>query len=213
MGHLLMENRNGLIVDALLTHATGTAERDAALAMLDRREQRRRITLAADKAYDVAAFVEALRERRVTTHIARDDHRTKTGKLRRTSIDGRTTRHPGYTASQRIRMRIEESFGWIKTLADLWDRDHLDLIEPAMLVIDADGHGEIAFGAIQVGLDLEYARSIVFFTWAGFDEMDEGNGSGSAELLDEGTLGIEFNYYLGDAAILKAKRAGFSAAC
>jgi hypothetical protein len=57
--------------------------------------------------------------------------------------------------------------------ADLWDRHYLDLVEPAMLVIDDDSHGEIAFGALQAGLDLEYGRTIVFFTWAGFDEMDE----------------------------------------
>jgi len=127
MGHLLMENRNGLIVDAALTRATGTAEREAALAMLDRRKRRRRITLGADKAYDVAAFVEALRARKVTPHIARDDHLTKTGKRRRTSIDGRTTRHPSYAVSQRIRKRIEEGFGWIKTSAGLAKTRHRGL--------------------------------------------------------------------------------------
>ncbi len=127
MGHLLMENRNGLIVDAAFTHATGTAEREAALAMLDRGKRRRRITLGADKAYDVAAFVEALRARRVTPHIARDDHLTKTGKRRRTSVDGRTTRHAGYAVSQRIRKRIEESFGWIKTSAGLAKTRHRGL--------------------------------------------------------------------------------------
>jgi len=92
MGHLLMENRNGLIVDAALTHATGTAEREAALAMLDRRKRRRRITLGADKAYDVADFVDDLRRRKVTPHIAINDHVTKTGKRRTTSIDRRVTR-------------------------------------------------------------------------------------------------------------------------
>jgi IS5 family transposase len=122
MGHLLMENRDGLIVDAVLTHATGTAEREAAPAMLDRRK-RRRITLGADKAYDVAAFVETLRARKVTPHIAIDGHPTKTGKQRKTRIDGRTTRHPGYTASQ----RIEESFGWIKTSAGLAKPRHRGL--------------------------------------------------------------------------------------
>jgi len=102
---------------------------------------------------------------------------------------------------------------WRIVEADLWDRTYLDLVEPAMLSIHDDGHGEIAFGAMQAGLDLEYGRSIVFFTWAGFDEMDEVNGSGSAELLDDGTLEIEFNYYLGDEALLKAERATSSAAC
>ncbi len=125
MGHVLMENRNGLLVGACLTRATGTAEREAALALLDaHRPGRRRITLGADKAYDVAAYVEALRARRITPHIARDDHVTKTGKRRRTSIDGRTMRHSGYAASLRIRKRIEESFGWIKTTGGLAKTRH-----------------------------------------------------------------------------------------
>ena len=118
MGHALMENRSGLLVDATLTHATGTAEREATLTMLDRRGGRRRITLAADKAYDVTDFVGELRARRVTPHIAVNGAIGKTGKRRRSAIDGRTTRHPGYAVSQRIRKRIEErSFGWIKTQA------------------------------------------------------------------------------------------------
>jgi hypothetical protein len=70
---------------------------------------------------------------------------------------------------------------WRIVEADIWERDYLDLVEPAMLVIGADGHGEIAFGALQAGLDLAYGRSDVSFTWAGFDEMDEVSGSGSAE--------------------------------
>ena len=102
---------------------------------------------------------------------------------------------------------------WRIVEADLWDRDYLDLGEPAMLVIQYDGHGEIACGAMQAGLDLEYGRSIVFFTWNGFDEMDEVSGSGSAELLEDGSLEIEFAYHLGDEAVLKAKRATSSAAC
>lgn len=102
---------------------------------------------------------------------------------------------------------------WRIIEADLWDRDHLDLVEPAMLVIQGDGHGTITFGAMQAGLDLEYGRSIVFFTWSGFDEMDEVSGSGSAELLEDGSLEIEFAYHLGDDAVLKAERATSSAAC
>jgi hypothetical protein len=102
---------------------------------------------------------------------------------------------------------------WRVVEADLWDRDHLDLVEPAMLVIQDDGHGEIGFGALQAGLDLEYGRSMVFFTWAGFDEMDQVTGSGAAELLEDGTLEIEFAYHLGDEAVLKAKRATSSAPC
>ena len=102
---------------------------------------------------------------------------------------------------------------WRIIEADLWERDYLDLVGPAMLVINDDGHGEVAFGAMQAGLDLEYGRSIVSFTWAGFDEMDEVNGTGAAELRDDGTLEIEFAYHLGDEAILKAKPETFSAAC
>ena len=125
MGHVTMENRNGLLVDADLTGATGTAERDAALAMLDRRpRRRRRITLGGDKGYDATEFVEDLRAREVTPHIARNDHLTKTGKRRKTAIDRRTTRHPGYGVSLRIRKRIEEAFGWIKTIGGLAQTRH-----------------------------------------------------------------------------------------
>ena len=102
---------------------------------------------------------------------------------------------------------------WRIVEADLWDRDHLDLTGPAMLDISDNGYGEIAFGALQAGLDLEYGRSIVFFTWSGLDEMDEAGGAGSAELLDDSTLEIEFNFRFGDEAILKAERTTFSAAC
>jgi transposase len=119
MGHVLMENRNGLAVDAVLTHACGTAEREAALAFLDRRATDRRITLGADKAYDVTAFVQDLRSRNVTPHIAIDGRVSKRGVVRRTAVDGRTTRHPGYRASHICRKRIEEVFGWIKAQAGL----------------------------------------------------------------------------------------------
>jgi transposase len=128
MGHLLMEHRNALIVDATLSRASGTAEREAALAMLERRPRRgRRITLAADKAYDVRAFVEDLRERAVTPHIAIDGNVRVTGRPRSTAIDKRTTRHPGYAVSQRIRKRIEEGFGWIKTTGNLAKTRHRGL--------------------------------------------------------------------------------------
>ncbi len=102
---------------------------------------------------------------------------------------------------------------WRIVEADLWDRDHLDLVEPAMMTIRADGHGEIAFGAMQASLELEYSRSMVFFTWAGFDEMDDVSGSGAAELQDDGSLEIEFAYHLGDEAILKAEWMTSSTAC
>jgi len=114
-----MENRHGLAVDGTLTLATGTAEREAALALLDRRKGRRRITLGADKAYDVRQFIQDLRSRRVSPHVAVDGHLSKTGKPRSTAVDGRTRRHPGYAVSQRRRKRIEEVFGWMKASAGL----------------------------------------------------------------------------------------------
>lgn len=118
MGHALMEHRTGLAVGAMVTQATGTAEREAALALMDTHcATKRRKTLAADKAYDVTAFVEDLRERKITPHIAVQDHLSKTGKRRKTKIDGRTTRHPGYQTSLRHRKRIEELFGWVKVQA------------------------------------------------------------------------------------------------
>ena len=121
MGHALMENRNGLVVLGGASQATGMAERDEALALVDRHRprRRRRITLGADKAYDVEAFVLALKSRSVTSHIAVDGHLSKTGKPRKTAIDRRTLRHAGYAISQRCRKRIEEVFGWIKSSAGL----------------------------------------------------------------------------------------------
>jgi hypothetical protein len=102
---------------------------------------------------------------------------------------------------------------WRIVAADIWERNYLDLCGPAMLDIRADGHGEIAFGALQAGLDLAYGRSDVSFAWEGSDEMDEVRGSASAELLEDGSLEIEFDYQHGDAATLKAERATSSAAC
>jgi len=119
MAHALMENRHGLAVGGEVTHATGTAEREAALALLGRRKRGRRITLGADKAYDVEAFVEALRERKVTPHITIDGNVRVSGKPRKTAIDARTTRHAGYAISQVIRKRIEEIYGWSKATAGL----------------------------------------------------------------------------------------------
>ena len=119
MGHALMENRNGLAVGGRATLATGTAEREAALTLIDRARGSSRITLGADKAYDVADFVAALRARAVSPHIAIDGHVRVTGKPRKTSVDRRVTRHAGYTVSQRCRKRIEEVFGWIKGAAGL----------------------------------------------------------------------------------------------
>ena len=119
MGHAVMENRNGLAVWGEVTRATGTAERDAALNLLDAHGARRRISLAADKAYDVTAFVDALKERDVTPHVAVDGHLRWNGTPRKTAIDRRTTRHAGYWISQRFRKRIEEIFGWVKPVGGL----------------------------------------------------------------------------------------------
>jgi transposase len=112
MGHGLMENRSGLIVEACLTQAHGHAEREAALAMIEPRADRPcAITLGADKGYDAEDFVNELRTMRVTPHVVQN----VSG--RRSAIDGRTTRHAGYAISLRIRKRIEEAFGWIKEVA------------------------------------------------------------------------------------------------
>ena len=102
---------------------------------------------------------------------------------------------------------------WRIVEADLWDRDYLDLSGPATLVVQASGHGEIAFGAMQASLDIDYGPDEIGFTWAGFDEMDEVSGTGSAELRDDGSLQIEFEYHLGDEAILKAVRDPSSTPC
>lgn len=120
LGHVLMENRNGLAVEAELTPATGTAECEAALAMVDRKrpftpgKAHRRITLGGDKGFDRWDFVSALKERKITPHIAVQGHVSKTGKTRKTAVDARTSRHPGYAVSQIVRKRVEEIFGWTK---------------------------------------------------------------------------------------------------
>ena len=112
MGHALMENRHGLVVDACLTQADGHSERIAALHMIEPRADRcQAITLGADKAYDAEDFVNELRAMKVTPHVAQNTSG------RSSAIDGRTTRHGGYAISQRIRKRIEEAFGWIKMIA------------------------------------------------------------------------------------------------
>src|SRR5262249_33017458 len=90
--------------------------------------------------------------------------------------------------------------------ADIWDRDYLDLVEPASLTIGKNGRGEFAFGVVKATMELEYSRSIAFFRWSGFDEGDEISGEGSAELQNDGTMEIELSFDAGDDAILKARR-------
>ena len=118
MGHLLMENRNGLLVQARVTQATGTAEREVAAAMVRAHTTRRGATVGADKAYDTADFVAEMRTQGVTPHVAQNTKR------RRSAIDGRTTRHAGYDLSLRARKRIEEAFGWIKTVGGMRKTNH-----------------------------------------------------------------------------------------
>ncbi len=109
-GHVLMENRHGLVVDARLTQASGYAEREAALAMLGNLPEGPRATVGGDKGYDTQDFVAGCRELEITPHVAQHTNN------RRSRIDGRTTRHPGYAESQKKRKRIEEIFGWMKTV-------------------------------------------------------------------------------------------------
>ena len=113
MGHVLMENRNGLVVGAEVTHATGTAEREAALRLVKRTGVGGGATLGADKGFDTQDFVEQLRKLGVTPHVAQNDSR------RRSRIDGRTTRHAGYEISQIKRKLVEQIFGWEKTIGGL----------------------------------------------------------------------------------------------
>jgi transposase len=110
LGHALMDNRNGLVVNTRVTEATGRAEREAAVAMLEEIPGSQRVTLGADKGYDTQEFVATARGFEVTPHVAQNT----TG--RTSAIDERTTRHPGYAVSQRVRKRVEEIFGWMKTI-------------------------------------------------------------------------------------------------
>jgi transposase len=113
LAHVVMENRSGLLVDTVLTPATGTAEREAALAMISRRPGDHRITVGSDKGYDTRDYVAELRHVRATPHVAQ----CTPGSRRGSAIDARTTRHPGYAISQRKRKLVEQAFGWMKTIA------------------------------------------------------------------------------------------------
>jgi transposase len=117
-GHVVIENRHGLVVAARVTPATGTAERETAVQLAASVKQRRRGTVGADKAYDAREFVAALRALELTPHVAQNTSG------RASAIDGRTTRHPGYEVSQRARKRIEEIFGWLKTVGLLRKTRH-----------------------------------------------------------------------------------------
>jgi len=113
LGHALVENRHGLLVDLRVSTATGTAEREVAIDMLAAHDRPRRTTLGADRGYDTGQFVDSCRELGVTPHVAQNTTN------RSSAIDQRTTRHVGYSISQRLRMRIEQVFGWGKTIGGL----------------------------------------------------------------------------------------------
>jgi hypothetical protein len=120
MAHVLMENRNGLVVDTRLTKSTGQAERESAWMMAWRVARgERRITLGGDKNYDTQQLVASLRGIKATPHVAQNEHARRSS-----AIDERTTRHEGYAVSQRKRKRVEEIFGWIKTIAGLRKTKH-----------------------------------------------------------------------------------------
>ena len=118
-GHVLMENRNGLVVNTRLTEATGTCEREASLEMVDDIPGDRRVTLGADKNYDTKDHVAQLREKNVTPHMAQKKN---------SAIDDRTTRHEGYGISQERRKRVEEIFGWLKTVGTIRKTRHKGLL-------------------------------------------------------------------------------------
>jgi transposase len=118
-GNVMIENRNGLVVDTELVQPSGTAERDAAMLMAERIKGTERVTVAADKAYDTKDFVAVMRDLKVTPHVAQNEKRPGGS-----AIDGRTTRHAGYQVSQRKRKRIEEVFGWMKTVGMLRKTRH-----------------------------------------------------------------------------------------
>src|ERR1700688_1056990 len=113
MGHVLMENRNGLLLQTFLTEATGRAERDAAMLMVEAIPSGKRVTLGGDKNYDTQEFVRELRGMNITPHVAQNTSK------RRSAVDERTTRHAGYQVSQRKRKRVEQSFGWMKMIGML----------------------------------------------------------------------------------------------
>ena len=118
MGHVLTENRTGMVVGATVTQATGTAEREAGLRLMREAKRRPGATLGADKAYDETDFVQGLREFGVTPHVAQNDTR------RRSKIDGRTTRHAGYEISQIKRKLVEQVFGWSKSVGGMRKTKH-----------------------------------------------------------------------------------------
>ena len=143
LGHVLMENRHALVVDTRLSLATGTAEREAALEMVAERPGNHRITLGADKAYDVAEFVADLRVLNVTPHVAQNTTN------RRSAIDRRTTHHSGFTVSGQVRKRIEEVFGWTKSAAGFRKTRHRGLARVGwMFALTATAYNLVRLGKL-----------------------------------------------------------------
>jgi hypothetical protein len=120
-GHVLMENRNGLVTEVEVLQANGTAERDAGLVMIEKIPGDQPVTVGADKAYDTKNFVEEARNMNATPHVAQNN------KGRKSAIDRRTTQHPGYAISQQKRKRVEEIFGWMKTVGGIRKLRHRGL--------------------------------------------------------------------------------------
>jgi transposase len=114
LGHVVMENRHGLVVGCEVTHANGYGEREAGRELMQRIAHKPRVTLGADKSYDTADFIASMRELGVTPHVAQNTSK------RRSAIDARTTRHPGYQLSQVVRKAVEHPFGWLKAAAGMW---------------------------------------------------------------------------------------------
>jgi hypothetical protein len=110
------------------------------------------------------------------------------------------------TIFRSLARRIIPGFAAFSVVLGGTHRDNLDLVEPAYITFDDKDYGEFAFGCANGGLDCEYTQRTIFFTWQGFDEMDEVGGNGSTDLNDDGTLDVEIRFYLGDVAILKARK-------
>ena len=127
LGHVVMENRHALVVGCEVTQATGTAEREAAVRLMGDVPRKDRATVGGDKGYDSAAFVSDMRRQGVTPHVAQNTTN------RRSAIDGRTTRHPAYSASQVLRKVVEHPFGWLKSVAGLWQVKHRGLQKVGMV--------------------------------------------------------------------------------
>lgn len=95
---------------------------------------------------------------------------------------------------------------WRITEADIWDREYLDMLDPAQISFESNGNGTLNFGCVKASLDCEHAGTLIYFNWQGFDEMNEASGDGSAELMENGQIEIELRFHIGDEAIIKAKK-------